>query len=118
MKKYYTCFVLCLTALSFTCAAQTVDTNTLHRLDDIESNIQANQFVHARIVRNETLEIESLKSKREGAEEERINETNKDASLQKQLAEGVEYYQIRFIIGYQLVLYYCPFVTIDVLTSL
>jgi hypothetical protein len=33
MKEFYTCLALCLTALSLTCAAQTVDTNTLHRLD-------------------------------------------------------------------------------------
>lgn len=33
MKKFYTCLVLCLTALSFTSIAQTVDTNTLHRVD-------------------------------------------------------------------------------------
>ncbi len=33
MKEFYTCLILCLAALSFTSVAQSLDTNTLHRVD-------------------------------------------------------------------------------------
>ena len=93
MKKLYTCLVLCLTALSFTCIAQTVDTNTLNRLDDIDHSIKANQFVHVIVVREKTLEIESTKNQLKEAEADKATEKSKDAAILRALSEDVAIFQ-------------------------
>jgi hypothetical protein len=93
MKEFYTCLALCLTALSFTCAAQTVDTNTLNRLDDIDIKIQANLLVHAINVREKTLEIESTKIRLKEAEADKSTEKSKNIAIQRALSEEVTYFQ-------------------------
>ena len=51
MKEFYTCFALFLTTLSFNCVAQTVDTNTLLRLENNTPLLRAhahNDYEHNR----------------------------------------------------------------------
>lgn len=95
MKEFYTSLALCLTALSFTCIAQTVDTNTLHRLDDIDTDIQANQLVHAIVVREKALEIELTKNQLKEAEADKATEKSKDAAILRALSEEVTIFQER-----------------------